>query len=378
MSGNSFFLACATGLLAMTLSVQAVVPPVPSIPDDLMDGELLGIYKKQIRDRVNWWKQKFFFSNSDKEVISTRNSLLGDYGLYESPNYRYAFAEIALEELMGLLEGKDFRKDDPFRTIKIINVAIALGQMHKNSIQPALEFMVADKNQAIRYIGWEGYRNTRSSLLLAGGKYLNVFAASLKKAIRNEKNPLVLRMAFNAMLLPAPGKMGLDKDMRIATQEQLLQVLKDSWNTLRKGVLTAKEPQSDWVDALRDGVMALGGIGKELGDQASAEKDAKGTHDTRQSLQMMVDMAQSAATTYDRIWKRKDANQKLLIACSKLLLTCEDGLNLITGLKKDYLKNALSAPPEKVGDRGAAVLQAVLNWVDALKKEGVKDPLPHK
>ena len=363
----------------MTLSVQAVVPPVPSIPDDLMGGELLGIYKKQIRDRVSWWKQKLLFSNSDKEVISTRNSLLGDYGLYESPNYRYAFAEIALEELMGLLNGKDFRKDDPFRTIKIINVAIALAQMHKNSIQPALEFMVADKNQAIRYIGWEGYRHTRSSLLLAGGKYLEVFAASLKKVIRNEKNPLVLRMVFNAILLPAPGEMGLDKDTRIATQEQLLQVLKDSWSTLRKGVLIAKEPQSDWVTALQGGVVAMGRIGKELGDEARAEKkDAKENQDTRQSLQMMVDMAQSAATTYDRIWKRKDANQKLLTACSKLLQTCEDGLNLITGLKKGYLKNALSDPPEKVGDRGAAVLQAVLNWVDALKKEGVKDPQPPK
>ena len=51
---------------------------------------------------------------------------------------------------------------------------------------------------------------------------------------------------------------------------------------------------------------------------------------------------------------------------------------MMTGLKKDYLKNALSDPPEKVGDRGAAVLQAVLNWVDALKKEGVKDPQPPK
>ncbi|MCK5558301.1 MAG: hypothetical protein KAJ01_07985, partial [Candidatus Hydrogenedentes bacterium] len=192
--------------------------------------------------------------------------------------------------------------------------------------------------------------------------------------------PLVLRMVFNAILLPAPGEMGLDKDTRIATQEQLLQVLKDSWNTLRKGVLTAKEPQSDWVDTLRGGVMVLGGIGKELGDEdeASAEKDAKGTQNTRQSLQMMVDMAQSAATTYDRIWKKKDANQKLLTACSKLLQTCEDGLNLITGLKKGYLKNALSAPPEKVGDRGAAVLQAVLNWVDDLKEEDVKDPQPPK
>ncbi len=338
-----------------------------------MGGGLLGIYKKQIRSRVQWWKYKFLIASDDKEVISARNSLLGDYDLYDSPNYHYAFAEIARVELMGLLNGKDIKKDDPLRTIKTINVALGLARMHHNSIQPALEFMVADKNQALRYIGWEGYRNTQNSLL-EGTKYLKIFAASLQKAIRDEKNPLVLKMVFNAMLLPPSDGRGVDRNMRKAAQKQFLQVLKESWGTLRKRVLAAKESQSDWVVALQGGVMSLGGIGNDLKVLTPTGNDAKVGPDTRQSLQMIVDMAQSAAKTFDRTWKKKDTNKKLLAACSQLLKTCEAALNSITGSRSKHLNKALSAPAEEVGDRAAAVMQGVLNWADDLKEKGVKDP----
>ena len=380
MSRNLFFLACTTGLLAMTLSAQAAVPPVPNIPENLMTGRLLNIHKKEIRNRVQWWRQKLLFANIDEEVISARNRLLDDYDLYKNPNCHYAFAEIAREELMDLLNGKDIGKDDPLRAIKTINVALGLARMHHNPIQPALEFMVADKNQAFRYIGWEGYRYTQNSLLREGTKYLKILAASLEKAIRNEKNPLVLNMVFNAMLLPPPGEGGLKKNMRKAAQKQFLQVLKASWNTLRKEVLAAKVPQSDWIVALRGGVMALGGIGNDLKNPPSAEseKDAEVSPDTRQSLQMIVDMAQSAAKTFDRAWKKKDTNKKLVAACSQLLQTCEDALNSITGSRRNHLNEAITAPLDKVGNRGAAMLGAILNWVDDLKEEGVKDPRPPK
>ena len=124
--------------------------------------------------------------------------------------------------------------------------------------------------------------------------------------------------------------------------------------------------------------MVLRSIGNDLKNPPSAEKDPEISLGTRESLQMIVDMAQSAATTFDRIWEKKDTNKKLLAACDQLLQTCEAALNSITGLENEHLREALSAPPEKVGNRPAAVMQGVLNWVDDLEEKGVKDPQPPK
>jgi hypothetical protein len=348
------------------------IPPAINIPEALLEGELFTVYQKQIRDRVQWWKKRILFATDNDDLQKARDGFLGDYAYSDKPTYTSAFSRIAVEELTDPLKGKDIQADDKLRTQKIINVALLLSKLRSPSIQPALEYMVANNNEAVRYIGWRGYFNVRG-LLLAAPKALDALAASLGRALQQEKTPILLNELFNVTnlrILPTE----LKPEVRRAADVKFLNAIAPTWPQRCKQVESAQETGSGMVAAVHLGANALGNIAVDLKPQGEPDKPSPEEQSYRQALRMLLSLAGSTAQTYDRVRKTKNEKSKLLAECVDMLATCEQALNEATGKKETFLNNALTAPAETVGDRGAAVQMAVLSWSDAIKAIAPEEP----
>jgi len=367
--------------VALSSKPAAAIPPVVNIPPELIRNKLRDEDKKKVTARIQWWRDQITILHSNADVTEARQALLKDYRRVPHPIYRSTFAEICTTKLMGLLTGKTIKPDDPLRTVKRINTAIAFSKMPVPASLPALDYMISCHNQAMRYLGWKGYMSMRKSLLRDQGRQ-EKFIAIVKKGLETETSPLILEEIFSIMDLA--DSEDLSSSLRQAVQKTFLQVLLTSWDSRRRQVLAADN--ADMISALRTGITALTGMGKGLKADAVV-------------LQLILNMADSAASAFgetiareakiaEQIKNETDEDklkelrstqsqvQAVKTSCQALLTECEDALNELTGGKATHLKNALTDPDEKVGDRAAAVKTAVLSWADSMVKSGVKEPQP--
>ncbi|MBN1943391.1 MAG: hypothetical protein JW849_08880 [Phycisphaerae bacterium] len=358
--------ACAALLIS---AAAKAIPPAINIPEPLLEGKLLGTHRKQIDDRVAWWKKSLLAAKTDEDIQRAGEKLLNDYQLYPNPNYQQAFAEETLKQYTDVLNGKAFSPDDSLVPLKRINAALILTQMEQPNMQPALQILVADKNEALRFLGWQGYDAMRKNLLNGSKEDLAPLIASTKTAVEKENNPILLSAVYRVMNL---GKLEgqVREPLRQAADAAFLQALQTSWPRRCKQVRIIKTTRKDLLPALRVAVRTLRSIGKDL--QSAGRKDAEVTR----CLQMTFDMAAAAAQTYDRAWQNR--NTTLLEPCTDLLEACESAFNALAGVKNAFLKEKLN-PRNEVPDRGAAVLEAVLvHWAEALKDKGVQDTAMEK
>ncbi len=375
MRRNKTLCLCFAMLVILLAAGQSqALPPKPNIPADAMKHQLLPAYRKQISQRIKWWKQLFVIARQNSDILDAREGLIGDYKLYSHPRYQLAFARESVKELKGMLEGKGFAAEDRLAEQKQINLAIAFSGFSSRGTSPALSVMVRSANEGMRYLGWAGYENICPQLLKIGPKTAGKFVKSAGAAAIAETNPLILRKILLVMKRAAEDKTVPARTAR-AVHKQLIDTLARAWPSWRGKV---RSLDSAFAQSLASAVAVLAEV-------APAAKQSK-TKRTK-VLQMVVNLAYDAAYVYDQALqasaggfekitddqarKRKaQANQKLQQACEKLIPACEMALNKITGQSKTPLAQAQAT---KV-DRGAAVLGAVLDWAADLKNQGVIDP----
>ncbi len=345
------------------------IPPAIVIPHDLMQTKLLRVHRKLIADRIEWWKQVLLSARTDEDLRYACEKLLGDYQLYPNRFYQNEFAEETVAQCTDVLTGKALSADDPLRTQKIINIALVLTRMHRLPVAPALQYMVASDNEALRFIGFQGYLALREAILQAGASGKTPLLDALRRSATEETNPLILTTVFQIM--NPDGAADLPDSARLAAEKEFLPILQAVWDAQRKQFLTLhSDDDSDRVEAVRAAATAVAAIGRD----ANHTSDGK----TRTTcLQMILDLAQSAAKAYDLAWSKQGAYPKLLIEYAELLTACEKALNKLAGTNHTFLAEKTDRKRDVPG-RGAAVREAVLNWTDALKDQGVHDPAEPK
>lgn len=370
---NTVLPACAfVVLISTTLSAQPrKIPKAIFIPEALRDGKLLSTHRKQVNDRIAWWKQQLLHAVTDEEIHRAGEKLLNDYQLYPNPSYQKEFAEETLKQYTDILNGKTFAsKPDPLALLKRINAALAITQMDQPNLQPGLQTLVNDKNEALRYIGWLGYSSIRKNLFNTTETRIKPFLQAVTQAVSKETNPILLSQVYRVINLGTITGT-IDEKLRLKADEAFLQALQASW-AARCRLVQAVKPENDTLlPAMRLAVMALQSIGEDL------QKNTKDPKAVTPCLQMVFDIASAAAQTYDRAWQNQQINNTLLEKCTNLLSACESALNALSGEKHTYLAEKTN-PQVEVPARGAAVMEAVLvKWAQALKPKGVKDaPTP--
>jgi hypothetical protein len=361
----------AAGLvLVLSAALAQAQPKMPEISPELMETRLLQIHRKAVQARIDWWKGKLASATTDEEIIEARKNIRRDYSRYLNDVYREAFTEMATASLMPMLQGQGLDLTTRLDQLRQLNVAIVLTKMKYLPSLPALKVMIASDNQALQYLGWQGYGQLQPKLLAKGGEPLKSYLALLADTITPETNPLILRPIFSA--LAAEG-MTLPKAQAPQASKKLLGRFEAIWPMLRKSIppkssgdATASSPGDPVVfDLAEPAVSAVMNIAANLPADASAEK-------TR-CLQLVYSMAQTAAAEYDRAFQQAPPDGASMARMGDLLSLCEDALSAMTGQKKQYVAEALQADVA----RGAAVQEAVLiKWLDDLKPMGVKEAKP--
>ncbi|MBN1556058.1 MAG: hypothetical protein JXA11_15050 [Phycisphaerae bacterium] len=353
--------------VAVSATSAPAIPPAIVIPEPLLEEELLDIHRKQIDARIDWWKESLLLAKSETEIQHSGEKLLGDYLLYPSPYYQQAFAEETLKQYTDVLNGKAFSDDDSFVLLKRINAALTLTKMDPPQMQPALQMLIADKNEGLRYIGWQGYDRMRKNLLNGTARQLQPLLEAVKKAVASETNPILLSAVYEVMNLQKI-EGNVNEKLRLQADKAFLEALQGSWASRCRQVEKAKSKNVELLAALRTAVAALGSIGEDL--KRADPKDAKSL---TLCLQMLFDLSAAVAQRYDRVWQNSTTSTDLLESCSTLLSVCEKTLNLLADTKHEFLAKKLN-PKINVPARGAAVLEAVLvHWAEALKAKGVKE-----
>lgn len=376
MLKKTLLLTCITFVVLWFSTVATAIPPAINIPEGLRDGNLLTKHKQQIDDRIAWWKKSLLLAGNDEDIQRAGEKLLGDYLLYPNPSYQKTFAAETLKQYTDVLNGKVFEskpndadsKDGSLATLKRINTALVFKKMNQPELQPAMQILVNDKNEALRFIGWLGYDAMRKDLLNGTENNLKTFVEDVKKGAKEETNPILLSILYRVMNLGTITE-DVNEKLRLEADTAFLQALQVSWAARCKQVQAAKSAEEDLLPSLRLAVMALGSIGNDL-----KHAEAKDDKSITLCLQMIYDMTLATAKTYDRAWQDRANSAGLLDQCTSLLLACESALNTLADTKNTFLTEKTDMKKDQA-DRGAAVLEAALvDWGEALKDKGVKEP----
>jgi hypothetical protein len=355
-------LAGLGALLAASSTLTAAAPPIPNIPEDLLKSELLSVYKDQIDARVKYWREQFLIAPTNRDIIAARQGLAADYRLYDSPYYRTVVAEKTNQYLMDILTGKALKADDDLARLRRINVAMALAKMTSSKLQQAFEIMVQSDDPALRYLGWRGYARNKL-MFLASPEGSSTLIASAEKTMNRKSNPLILTEVFRTMTLVG-GSDRITPSRRKSLDEQFLKIIQPNWPDLRKTLMEAEQVAA--FTEMEQAANALGTIGHDLaGDNQSS----------RVIAQMLVDLAYTASKRYRQLYDQRDSQEFLLLACSQVLEACEQALIAVSGQDTTRIAPKLDLTQE-IASRADAIELAILNWAEALKPIGVKDPTP--
>ncbi len=370
-----------TGSLVVLLasSWAMAIPPAINIPETLRESKLLTTGRQQVNDRIEWWKKSLMTAKTDEEIQRACEKLLDDYQLYPNPSYQGEFAEESFKQFKDVLTGKAFQaaddsaaKEDPLVTLKRLNAALVLTKMDQPDMLPALEILVADSNEGLRFVGWQGYLASRKNLLNSNAKTLAPMLSAVQKTLAEETNPILLSAVYRVMNLGTI-EGNTDPKRKQAADAAFISALQTSWPARCKQARAIPVENEHLLPSLQLAVQAIGSIGVDA--IAAEPKDAK---TLTQCLQMIFDLASGVAQTYDTAFADQTKNTALLEQCSALLVDCETAMNALSDANHTFLADTTDLKKDQP-DRGAAVLEAVLvKWAEVLKDKGVKESAPAK
>ena len=339
------FLAITSSAIAMP---PAIVISESSLSTGLTDSEI-----QQIQDRIDYWVKEIVASKSKKTVIESRQQLMTDYARHMSPHYSHEFASRAANALVMAI--KNMPENAPLADTKRISLALAISKMRQPGIQPALDFLVANKMPAVRYLGWAGYKSIQRAILTKGGESAEAMLASLKAHCATEPNPLVAGMIYATLQIPSRTLEGADEKEYNLLQTTALEIIQDG---LLKRCGRLASGQDALAGSLDKAAIALMKFAKPMKGVTSAEDSI---------MQAAATIAYAASKAYHR----NKAREGILAA---VLLRCEEVLASVSGKNLNPIVSVLKNRKLKPSEKGLDMQRAVLKWIAALKDRDVRTP----
>ena len=352
-----------SALLASCPAVAADAPPLP----DVVSGDVLSTDVQKLKDRITFWINTIGDAKAEPNAVyAARDMLIGDYAQVDKKGAGYKFAELAAAVAAPVLS-KGFGAD-PLAKAREIGLAMALSQMPRASVQPALEAMVnCDRNPAVRYFGWKGYRQARTVVLGLGPSATQKVLASVDRAARTETSGPALEQLFGMLTLETVKPEVVSKEMWDLTQKRTLAAMSNNWRNWCQMVVLGDE---EVAEACQRAVLAV----RSRLDWIGQDKEPR-----KLILQMFVDMGFCAAKGF----AQASSDGRPADAFSALLLTCEEALNAATRAGKVFIKTPLEDPKVAANPDILIICLVpgkencgVLAWADFLKDQGVVAPNP--
>ena len=352
MPKKTLLVVCVAMTLSITGLTSGQIAPFPKMPEDMTT--LLKTNKEAIEARIVWWKNKLLIADTVKVVDESCDKLMQDYARSENRIYKNSFVTSCVDKLLPLLDKKGIPLDDKLRMVKLIHVASFMSKLRDRAILPALQSMVVNENPAVRRLGWEGFKNSRSRFV-ASRKATDEMLRAIEEALKTEKSLIVLQAVYSLMNFRGIDVEPIPKTTLKKINEFFLKILSATWNTRRLGV---QEGNTRKINRASEEIAVLGYLGSVKGVSPKTKTEV---------LQMLLNMASSAAGVYDRTI---ETDSKVNQACELLLLECEQNLN---GIAETQIQPLVKGLTDKVAP-GAAVQRAIFTWSDELKKLGVNTP----
>ncbi len=365
MPRRATLLTCLGCLLTASLLAPAA-PPELNIPRTSLENRLTDSDVEAIRKRLKYWTKLLREADDVETVVRARRGILYDYRRYDVNRYA-EYGIVFAREAAGIVT--DALGDvEKLRTVKHVNVAIALAEMEHVTIQPALETMVAHANTAVRYLGWKTYRGVWPNVIGQGQKPAKQYWDSLRARAAEETSPMVLGEIFGALTLPENRPTLLQESQFSDAQVQVLGILDAAWKKRCKQVAAG---QVERIGAMRSGLDAVASVAGAFSAQFPQGRQRRAT-----AYQMLVDAAWCAASAYDDA----DATGEAARAAETLLVRAERTLNALRGTDHEFIRLPLRS--NEVVERGAAVkfylvdgkTYGVEGWIQQLKEFGVTEP----
>ncbi len=342
--------------LALTLAAAsaAAAPPPLDISSSGVSGGLSASQRSSIETRLKYWADQIADANDPAKVLEAQVGIRADFNLIRESEYQDVFATLAVKVLSPLLTGRISEKDK-LRQQKLVNVGLAFSNMSQVTVVPALNMMVAHKNEAVRYLGWRGYLAVRPFVLARNPMDTQKMFDTLEAAAAKETVPPTVGAIFEVCRIATDRGAVIPAETLTMARQRARAILQTNWKTWCLRVLSGDIEANR---AFEKGIVTLQTLAPASADKA----------DKLQSLQLLVDLAKHAAEAYDTA----QAGGKVFKANSILLLKCEVAITEISQKRLNFITVALTK--RGIEDRGAAVSLAILDWVVALKDLGVKDP----
>ena len=326
--------------------LSAAQTPEINIPPSAMSAPLGEEHRQVIRAYLQDWASQMKSATSTEQVTQLRRQLAEAFNQYNNPNYRLAFAQLASQELPGLLT----EMKEP---LKQINLAIALSQMSQVGIQPALDKMVSHPNPAVRFFGWQGYRNIRMLVLAQGPSFIKDMYQAIDTAAAKEQSDCVLRALYPMLAYWGPRESYVNSAAYAEASGRSLDLFAQVWKRQGESVERGEIPA---IRSVQVGLRELKAVAR------ARENDPAGQLPV---LQMVVSTMQAAAKGYQAVGGEGLAADELRV----LLLDIEEAVNLVTKARQQYLRMALDVrgAPDRVD---AVLLAADQTWMTELAKGG--------
>jgi len=442
-AGLAAILWWAGGAVSAPPAAAPAGPPKLEIPRNQADIGPLDNYLPQIRERIKYWVTKMRDATTVDALVAARTGLVKDFEMFDRPRelggspeertdtaYHHSFAGEAANQLMPLLEAPD-----GIRSVRQVNVALALAQMASASLQDSLAKLAADKtNPAVRYLGWQGYRESCTAILSQRSKAKTdrLFQVMKDRAAAETSAPVV-GVLLHALRLTVARPKTVDANEYRDAQKRAFAILSQEWMPRCKQVQVG---DAEMAAAMVHGVESVKALAGALKDDKEIQTAA---------LQMLINLTASACQAFCSIRKEgmewitanvpdKDGNtvrvnviwtyavdtfdyiggagkltrsemsiqglcrvpdppqdlprevwEPIAEASTQLMLACEEALNSLTGekLKEDDLllrRNLGRAEaPGQTPEAKAAWVKEVFNaamfaWPGLLKDSGVVEP----
>ncbi len=342
--------------LALTLAVAsaAAAPPPLDITSSGVSGGLTASQRSSVETRLKYWADQIADANDPAKVLEAQVGIRADFNLIRESEYQDVFATLAVKVLSPLLTGQ-FSEKDKLRQEKLVNVGIAFSKMPRVTVVPALNMMLAHKHEAVRYLGWQGYLAVRPFVLARSPMDTQKMFDTLEAAAAKETVPPTVGAIFEVCRIATDRGAVIPAETLTMARKRAQTILKTNW---KKWCLRILSGDIEANRAFEKGIVTLQTLAPASADKA----------DKLQSLQHLIDLAKHAAEAYDTA----QTGGKVSKANSILLLRCEVAITEISQKRQNFITVALTK--RGVEDRGAAVRMAIIDWVDALKDLGIKDP----
>jgi len=348
--------ACFSSVLAVTfgLSAEAAEPPKLDIPPEALQNGLLPIHINQIQKRVRYWMGEIRTDKDITNVPKARATLLTDYRKYNSAEFQYQYARQTAEQAIRTLSQLAKTRGN-LRSMREINVALAVSMMPQVATQPALEKLVMHDNAGVRYLGWRGYGRTKMLILAQGPQFIKKMYSSLDKCAAKERSPAVIGAILEMVYVPSQSSVLVEAQTLRKAQSDSFAVFKNIWPRVCRRILHGNIAI---CETAQKGTVVLSRMANDNGYRSNIKAIA----------QLLTDAIDCSAIAFDKA----KATGPIAQANMYLLRDAEDALNTTTKLRKTHLYKALTDPNEV--ERGAAVQLASLKWIEDMKDFGVKKP----